>query len=224
MKNTSLIFDLDGTLIDTAPDLVATLNHVLSLKDIAPLPYEIGRQTIGYGARRMIMRGLEVAGVSMTETTVSEMFDIFIEHYSANIATNSAAFQGVIEAIEHYRTKGWLCGICTNKREDLAVKLIKELKLHQHFDIIKGGDSYPVYKPDPGHLLGTIRDMNGAPEHAIMVGDSEADIMAAHNANIPVIAVSFGYSPVPVTDFKPTAIIDDYAQFSEAVERILPGA
>lgn len=220
MASFSVIFDLDGTLIDTAPDLVHALNHVLTENGLVPVDADTVRHTVGFGARRMIEEGLSRADAAGRHDP-DVLLPLFLDYYAANIAVESRPFAGAVEALQALRSEGARLGICTNKREGLSRTLIGALGLAHLFDAIVGRDTFAYSKPDPRHLLGAIERAGGNAARAVMVGDSETDIATAKAATIPVIAVSFGYSDVPVQNYAPDAVIGDYAELVPAIRRLL---
>lgn len=219
--DTAIVFDLDGTLVDTAPDLVRTLNHVLTAAGCEPVPLEAIRPTIAFGARRMILEGLARNGRKPGEADVDRLLDTFLAHYADNLAVESRPFPGVVAVLERLTADGALVGVCTNKREDLSIKLLGQLDLKKHFGAIVGRDTLPVSKPHPGHLTGTVGRLGGRIERALMVGDSAVDIETAKAAGVPVVAVTFGYTEAPVETYQPDRTIDHYDDFLAAAEALL---
>jgi len=221
MKNVTVVFDLDGTLVDTAPDLLAATNHVLASVDAPPVAMEGLRPTISFGARAMIEHGLKLAGQERSAAEVDALLDAFLEHYAQNIAVSSRPYPGAQIVLESLIEVGARLSICTNKREGLSRKLLTELKLLDHFHAIAGRDTLPVCKPDPGHLIGAIILADGNPNRAVMIGDSETDIQTAKTAGIPVIAVTFGYSARPIAEYEPDALADSYGELHQELSRIV---
>lgn len=221
MRDYTLVFDLDGTLIHTAPDLLRAVNQVLKNRGLEPLPAERLMPEISFGGRHMIATGLRLRSVDFTEAELDKLFDDFQAYYAANIAVESRPFKGLTGVLEECLGKGAMLAVCTNKREDLSRQLLDELGLLRLFKALAGRDTFPVCKPHPEHLLGTIRLAGGDPHRAVMVGDSEVDINTAKAAHIPVIGVTFGYTRIPVTELAPDAVIGSYAEFNAALETIL---
>jgi phosphoglycolate phosphatase len=215
----TIIFDLDGTLIDTAPDLIDTLNTILSREGLPAVPYEEARALIGHGARRMLERGLAVAGRPAGD--IDRMFDEFIAYYSQHIADRSRPFPGVEAALDILAVRGCTFAVCTNKLEGLSVQLLKSLGLAGRFAAICGRDTFRAPKPHPEALLGTLRRAGGRLDRAVMVGDSQTDIATAKAARMPVIAVDFGYTDIPVRDLGPDKIISHYNSLPDAIEMLL---
>lgn len=213
----TLVFDLDGTLVDTAPDLIAATNHVMAGLGRAPVAGDILRPQVSHGALAMIRAALGPEAASWDEAKLYPLFDQFIAYYQANIAVESRPFPGMINALDRALTAGHALAVCTNKREVLARQLLESLGLTSRFSAIAGRDTFAVYKPDPGHLVQTIAQANGLASHSIMIGDSNVDIATAKAAGIPVIAVSFGYCEPPVAHYAPDIIIDHYDDLDTAI-------
>lgn len=218
----TLVFDLDGTLIDTAHDLVATLNVILERENLAALPFESAVSMVGHGARVLIERGLAANEVTREAAVVDRMFDDYIAHYSDHIADLSRPYPGLVAALDHFAAEGWILAVCTNKLEHLSLDLLGRLELADRFAAICGADTFLARKPDPIALTETIRRAGGVPEAALMVGDSKTDIDTAKAAGIPVVAVDFGYTPVPVSELGPDAVISHYDELLGAVTRLRP--
>jgi len=215
------VFDLDGTLVDTAPDLMGTLNTVLGEEGLPPLAYEMAPLLVGRGARIMLERGFAADGRPLEEPDASRLFARYIEIYLGRIADLSRPFPGVIEAMDRLEAEGAILAICTNKRTDLSFAVLDALGLTSRFAAIVGPDQAPRQKPDASHLLVTIERSGGDPARAVMVGDSINDVLAARNAKVPVIAVSFGYTDVPARDLDPDAVIDHFDELFEQVVRLV---
>jgi phosphoglycolate phosphatase len=215
----TIIFDLDGTLVDTAPDLIATLNTILSREGLPGLPADEARGLIGHGARRTLERGVAIAGRAGAD--IDRLFSDFIAYYSDHIADRSRPFPGVEAALDTLAERGCTFAVCTNKLEALSVRLLTTLGLADRFATICGQDTFGVQKPNPEALLRTLRRAGGRLESAIMVGDSLTDIAAAKAAPMPVVAVDFGYTDVPVKDLGPDKVISHYRNLPDAVEMLL---
>jgi phosphoglycolate phosphatase len=217
MASPTIVFDLDGTLIDTAPDLVDTLNVVFAREGLPPVPYDTARNLIGGGARMMIARGVEAENRNFPPDKLDQMFTEFIAHYSNHIADRSQPFPGLIDALDTLESDGWRFAVCTNKLERLSLKLLDQLGLVERFKAICGQDTFGVQKPDPQVLYRTVAAAGGELQSAIMIGDSLTDIRTARAAGVPVIAVDFGYTERPVAEFNPDRIISHFAQLPAAV-------
>jgi phosphoglycolate phosphatase len=217
MPAPTIVFDLDGTLIDTAPDLVDTLNVVFAREGLPPVPYDTARNLIGGGARMMIARGVEAEGRVFPPDKLEQMFTDFIAYYSEHIADRSQPFPGVIDALNTLASDGWRFAVCTNKLERLSILLLGQLGLADRFAAICGQDTFGTQKPDPEVLRRTVAAAGGRLQDTIMIGDSLTDIRTARAAGIPVIAVDFGYTERPVEEFGPDRIISRFAQLPAAV-------
>jgi phosphoglycolate phosphatase len=219
-----IVFDLDGTLVDTAPDLVATLNLIFEREGLPPVPYDEARKLIGGGARAMIVRGLEADRRTVTPERLDQLFREFVDHYTAHVADLSRPFPGVTDALDALSASGHALAVCTNKFERQSLLLLDALKLGDRFEAICGQDTFGVAKPDPEMLRRTILAGGGDPARAIMIGDSETDILTARAAGLPVIAVDFGYSEQPVADYAPDRLISHFSQLPQEIAALLDGA
>ena len=217
----TIVFDLDGTLVDTAPDLVDTLNIILAREGLPAVPFDTARNMIGGGARTLIERGLQAERRPGGGAEVDRLYKDFVAHYADHLADRSQPFPGAIAAIEELAVRGCRFAICTNKLEWLSVKLLDALGISRHFAAICGQDTFGVQKPDPQILLQTIRKAGGESGRAVMVGDSINDIEVARAAGVPVIAVDFGYTETPVSAFDPDVVIGDFGKLPAAVKRLL---
>jgi phosphoglycolate phosphatase len=215
------VFDLDGTLADTVYDLIATLNVVMDRENLPRLPMEAGREMIGAGARALIERGLAAAGREVTPDHLDELFRFFMVHYGENLCVDTRLFPGVTAALDRLEEAGFRLAVCTNKYEGLSVQLMESLGIAHRFAAICGRDSFPYFKPDPRHLTLTVEKAGGDPSRAVMVGDSVTDIATARAAGIPSVAVTFGYTDIPVPQLNPDRIIDHYDELFDAVSSLL---
>jgi phosphoglycolate phosphatase len=217
MARTTIVFDLDGTLVDTAPDLIDTLNIILGREGMPPVPYEQGRVSIGGGARAMITRGLAAEGRHVSPGELDKMFTDFIAHYSAHIADRSRPFPGVERVLEALGNGEFILAVCTNKLEGLSRQLLDTLGLSRHFAAICGQDTFAVQKPDPIILRRTIETAGGDAKTAIMVGDSATDVLTARAAGVPVIGVDFGYTEKPISEFGPDCVISHFDELQALI-------
>jgi phosphoglycolate phosphatase len=218
----TIVFDLDGTLIDTAPDLIAALNFVLVGQGLPALAYHDARPLIGGGARGMIEQALVLDGRSAAAPEVDAIFTPFVEHYAAHIADLSRPFPELEPTLDHLAAAGYRLAVCTNKFEWLSKRLLDALGLSDRFAAICGQDTFGVQKPDPRVFEATVRQAGGEPANAIMVGDSITDIRTGRAAKVPVIAVDFGYTDVPVATLGPDRVISSFAQLPAAVHDLAP--
>lgn len=221
LNGATLVFDLDGTLVDTAPDLIATLNFILAEAGLPAAPADKIRPLISFGALRILDESFALFEQKRSEEQLGELFEQFLEHYANNVAVKSAPYPNLIDFLDTTENAGARFGICTNKREGLSRTLLSELGLNDRFKAIVGRDTLDVCKPDPRHLIETILRSGGSEERAIMIGDSATDVNTAKAAGIPVVAVSFGYSDVPVHDLGADAVIDDYTELMAILPELL---
>jgi phosphoglycolate phosphatase len=212
----TLVFDLDGTLVDTAPDLISALNHVLTREGLPPVPMQSARNMIGAGARKLLERGLEAEGRSVAPTDMDRLTADFIAYYADHIAAESRPFDGLETALDLLAAQGHRLAVCTNKLEWLSKRLLDQLGLSNRFAAICGADTFGVQKPDPTIFRETVARAGGQVSASIMVGDAGTDVGVARRAGVPVIGVSFGYTDVPIADLKPDRLIHHM--------RDLPGA
>lgn len=204
----TIVFDLDGTLVDTADDLIAAINHALADEGMRPADPGWLRPYAGHGGKAMIERVFSLERRILKPETTDRLVKLFMDHYADNIPGVSRPYAGALSALDRFAGIGARLAVCTNKPQSFADRLIGALGLAPRFSAICGADAFPFRKPDPRHLTETIRRAGGDPAHALMVGDSRTDVDTARNAGIPVVAVSFGYSDVPVKDLGPSVVID----------------
>ncbi len=217
-----IAFDLDGTLVDTAPDLLNALDATLARHALPPVDRANARNMIGGGAKMLIQRALTSANVPFSEAELGELNQQFVAYYAAHIADESRPFPGLLPALDRLADTGARLCVCTNKLERLARSLLDALDLTGRFTVVTGGDTYAKPKPDPLPLSATIAAAGGALASAIMVGDSITDVRAARATGVPVIAVSFGYTETPPAELGADALIHHYDDLSRAVLALLP--
>ena len=215
-----VVFDLDGTLVDTAPDLINALNFVLDREGLPPVPLASARNMIGAGARKLIERGLELEGRAAGVEDINRLTVDFIDYYAAHIADASRPFEGLESALDDLAAQGFRFAICTNKLEWLSKLLLDRLGLSSRFSAICGADTFGVSKPDPAILRQTIARAGGALAAAVMVGDAGPDIGVARRAGVPVIGVEFGYTDVPIAELKPDRLIGHMRELPAAVQSL----
>jgi phosphoglycolate phosphatase len=219
MTARAVIFDLDGTLVDTAPDLMLATNHVLSLMDRRPITMGEVRAFVGHGARALIARGALATGDALDDKTLSYAHAEFLRYYGKNIAVNSAIFPGATELLKACQAAGFKMGVCTNKTEGLSVRLLNTLDLAKYFGAIVGPDTINIAKPDPAPYFETLKRLNVAAQNSIMVGDSETDILTARAAKVPVIAVTFGYTAKPVHHYQPDYLVSHFDEIWDILQK-----
>lgn len=223
LRDFTVVFDLDGTLVDTAPDLAAATSHALGLVGLPPVTVARLHPFIGHGSRAMIDAGLRMHGTALPEPELERLHAAFLDYYADNVAVHSQPFEGVVDVLQALWDAGARLAVCTNKVERLSRLLLQALRLDHRFAAVAGRDTFEVFKPAAGHLTQTIAAAGGQASRALMVGDSEVDIATAMAAQVPCIAVSFGYTTRPVRDLGPDAVIDHYREFMPALARILAG-
>lgn len=213
-----ILFDLDGTLIDSAPDLVGTLNIILKRHGRTTLTISAVKKLVGNGARALLERGFKETGApaeNLDALTVE-----FIETYVPNCAVLSRPFSGVIETLDTFANSGYRMAVCTNKPQAPSETILTELGLMQYFEVVVGGDFFPMRKPDPQHLLGALQLMDAPETPAIMVGDSYNDVASARNAGMPVIVVTYGYTTTPAHELGGDILVDHFSDIVTAVARL----
>lgn len=220
LQGLTIAFDLDGTLVETAPDLIAAANHVFQREGLETVAPHVIRDQISFGARAMIVKGIEYQGARRTAAGIDELLTHFLTYYEANIAVHSRPFPDVLAVLENCRSRGARLVVCTNKRAYLSEELLTALDMRHYFEAVAGRDTFAVCKPHPDHLLGAIEMAGGKPSRAIMVGDSDTDISTARAAGIPSIAVTFGYTDVPAINLGANEVIEHYHQFDGALTRL----
>jgi phosphoglycolate phosphatase len=219
-----IVFDLDGTLVDTAPDLIGSLNTVLAEQGVAPVALADARYIVGQGAKIMIERGFALSSAPLPEDKVPALFDRFIEVYLGRIAQESTLFDDLEATLDLLAAEGAVLAVCTNKRTNLSLALLDALDLTHRFAAIIGADSVPAPKPDPGHLIAAIEAAGGDVSRALMVGDSISDVLAAKGAGVPVAVVSFGYTQTPAAQLGGDALFHHFAELPAIARRLLARA
>jgi phosphoglycolate phosphatase len=208
MSDLAVIFDLDGTLVDTAPDLMAATNHVLGLLKRRAITMPEVRAFVGHGARKLIARSAAATGEPLDDKSLDYYHAEFLRHYERHIAAASQPFPGAVALLDRLAANGIALGICTNKLEGLSISLIDALGLTRYFGAIVGPDTIRIAKPDPAPYNETLRRLGAA--RSVMIGDSETDVLTARAAGVPIIAVTFGYTPEPVARFKPDYLVSHF--------------
>ena len=218
MANFLLLFDLDGTLIDTVPDLANALNEVLGERGYPPLAPREVQAMIGDGVPALVARGFAARGAGPAEA--SEALPRFLAVYEANAANLSRPYPGVRDTLVELRRRGYRTAVCTNKPQRATIAVLRGLDLSDLFDGIAGGDHFAVRKPDPGHLLGLIAELDGRKERAAMIGDNENDAAAAHAAGLPLILMRYGYARVDSATLGAAALLDHFTELPATLARL----
>jgi phosphoglycolate phosphatase len=220
-KPYTIVFDLDGTLADTALDLVATLNITTARDGLPPLALSEASALLGAGARALIERAYAVSNTPLSSAVLDAHYAFFLDYYRDHIADHTVLFPCVVEALDALSADGHILAVCTNKMEPHAKELLKALGVAERFAFIAGRETFSACKPDPLHLTETICAAGGDPARAVMVGDSRTDIDTAKNARIPVVAVSFGYTDQHVSIWSPEVVIDHFDGLVSAVRGLI---
>lgn len=229
----ALLFDLDGTLVHSLPDMAGALNSLLADLELPALAYEEIRLMIGDGIPALVSRALAASGKAADhrpEELDPKALDReainrdFRRHYRARLTRETRPYPGVVETLERLRAAGWRMAVCTNKAELPARQILEELELTAYFEGLAGGDTYARSKPAAEPLLGLVGDLGHAAEHAVMVGDSPADVGAARNAGMPVVAVSYGYRKVTAAELGADALIDRFDELPAALGGLMNGS
>src|ERR1700761_7051868 len=214
----ALIFDLDGTLADTAPDLLGATNAVLAARGRPLLDLAHLRHMVGFGARALIGQAMEASGTPVTEEEMPPLVDIFLAHYRAHIADGSRLFPHVTETLAALKAGGARLGILTNKPQELTDQLLPRLELEGLFAAVYGAGRKPYTKPDPRIFHEVVADCGGGP--AVMIGDSITDLNTARAAGAPCILMSYGFTPVPASELGADIVLDDFAGLPDALARL----
>lgn len=215
----ALVFDLDGTLVDTAPDLLGALNAVLLQEGRRPVDHADLRHLVGFGARTMMQAAFTMTGPAMDETRTPALVDAFIAHYRQHIAVASRPFPGVVDTLDHWKRTGARMGVLTNKPQELTDLLLPAVGLAKYFDAIHGAGRYSYNKPDGRVFRHVVEELGGGP--ALMIGDSATDVATARAANAKVILVSYGYTPEPAASLGADAVTDRFSELPALAAKLL---
>ncbi|NNE53641.1 MAG: HAD-IA family hydrolase [Sulfitobacter sp.] len=221
----TVVFDLDGTLADTSGDLIAAANvcfRQMGAGDVLDPGADAGIAL--RGARAMLNRGLTKLGRPQEEAVVDAYYPVLLEAYAADIDRHTYLYPGAMEAVAALKADGYLCAICTNKPERLALELLGRLGILDEFGAMLGADTLSVRKPDPEHLLETARRAGGHPEKCLLIGDSDTDRKTARAAGVPSVLVTFGPAGGDMAALEPEALLHDYAHLPALVTDLIGGA
>jgi len=215
----TILFDLDGTLVDTAPDLIEAHNHVMKKYGHNPKQLSDIKSLAGRGAWVMMQRSFK--NEITDEKTKKKMVDEFISFYAKNINNESKPIKGIFEFLDWAKSKNISMGVCTNKKEILAIDLLKKINMYKYFEYVAGADTFEFNKPDPRHLTNVVEIIGGDLKRTIMVGDSEVDANSAQNANVPFVLVKDGYTEKSEKEIKHEELINDFVGFEKIIEKYL---
>ena len=219
----AVLLDFDGTLFDTAPDLIAALNRTLSERGHAPVPFDDFRQRAGAGAKRLLLAALEAQGAERPDdAALRRLIQQLIAYYFEIETERIRPFPAVLATIERLREAGVALAVCTNRGEKSTRRLLAHFAIDRHIEAVLAGDTVERMKPDPGHIREALAALGAAPARAVMVGDSAADVDSAQGAGVAAIVTAYGYSPTPPHDLGADAVIDDFADLPASIERLFP--
>ncbi len=221
LSGATIAFDLDGTLVDTAPDLIGALNVILGERGLPRMPVEAARQLVGQGARNLIINGFARAGEPLDEAQIGGLTEQFLAIYADRIAAESRPFPGLEEALDALAAEGATLCVCTNKSTHLSLALLDALDLTKRFAAVIGHDKAPTRKPHPSHYVTAIEAAGGTVTRSLMIGDSFADVDSAHAAGAPVVVVSFGYSDTPFGELGGDVVIDAFSELPAVAAKLL---
>ncbi|MEZ5935986.1 MAG: phosphoglycolate phosphatase [Alphaproteobacteria bacterium] len=213
----AVVFDLDGTLVDTASDIVTHLNEMLIDLGRPGLALDEVRPMIGDGVRALLIRGLETSGGVPDGLDIEALFHRYLARYAERPVRTGGPYPGMVDTLEALAGAGVRLGVCTNKPQAPTDRLLRMLDLDRHFAAVIGGDALPVKKPDPAHLLAVLEQLDVRPERAALIGDSDTDRKTARRAGIPCILVSYGYTAIPAADLGADVVIDQAADLTSAL-------
>ena len=220
----AVLVDFDGTLFDTAPDLIAALNRVLVEIGHTPVAFADFRQRAGAGAKRLLLAALDAQGAERPgDAALRPLIERLIACYFEIETEQIRPFPAVVATIERMRAAGVSLAVCTNRGERSTRRLLAHFELDRHIEAVLAGDTVARIKPDPGHVREALEALGAAPGRAVMVGDSAADVESAQGAGVAAIVVAYGYSPIPPHDLGADEVIDDFAELPASIERVFRG-
>lgn len=216
----TLLFDLDGTLVDSAPDIIAALNRTLNDLGHESVNYHDFRQSAGDGAKNLLERVLEAKNISLTDKQLSGQVDCLLEHYHNIMTNNTTLYPGVSKTLYKLKESGISLGICTNRPLSSTTYLLKHFALTDFFSAVLCSDNVTARKPDPRHLQEAMLELNSSPRTTLMIGDTATDIAAAHNANLKVVAVAYGYSKMPAEQLGANAVLQHFGELPQLISSL----
>jgi len=221
LAGATIVFDLDGTLADTAPDLTRVLNATLDIEGLAPLSVETARTMVGQGARELIQRAAAVRGITFSPVRLGELTSAYIELYGRELVRDTKLFPGVEAALDQLAALGAKLSVCTNKRTAYSEQVLQALGVANRFSAIVGADSVDNRKPHPDHYRAAVTRAGGVVRRSVMIGDTTADVAAARAAGAPAAVVSFGYCDVECGKLGADAVLDRFSDVAPACRRLL---
>lgn len=210
-----VIFDLDGTLVDSAPDLLATLNVLFTRRGHREIQLDEVKTVIGHGAKAMIRDAGQLTGFAMTEDVVEELFLEYLDYYMDHVSDHTRPFPGAVEVLDACHEAGIPMGVCTNKLEGLSNKLLRDLRLAPYFQTVIGSDTLATMKPDPAGVYKILENAGKTPSDTLFIGDSDTDLKTARNAGVTCVLVDVGYTKIPASALDPDAVISDLRELLE---------
>ncbi len=216
----TIIFDLDGTLVDSVPDLAGSLDMLMAEMELAPIGVDLARRLIGHGIPNLVRRALTERGVEWQEESGQAAIKRFTEIYGSRVALETRPYADVVTVLTALQAEGWKMGVCTNKMERFARAVVNDLGLAPFFEIVAGPDTFKIGKPDPRHLTETAK-ATGGPAPLLYVGDSEVDIATGVAAGVPVIALTYGYTKTSLEGLGADRLIDSFAELPAAIAAVV---
>lgn len=216
----AILFDLDGTLVHSAPDIADALNILLAEEGVDGFEVEDVTKMIGGGVMLLIERALTARDENCDADRVAALFSRFLEHYVPRAAEKTRLFPGVRDVLDHHQGNGIKLGVCTNKPEAISRQILEALDVAHLFGAVVGGDTLPVKKPDPAPLLAALEQLGCEPSHGLMIGDSAADAEAAKASGVPVVLVTFGYTLTPVDELENHGLIDHFSELHDVIAKL----
>jgi phosphoglycolate phosphatase len=220
----AVVFDLDGTLVDSAGDITTSLNELLVARHLAPFPEETVRDFVGDGSKALVQRALQTRGVLLDSEDLRVAVSSYDAIYGTHLVERTYVYDGALEVMADLKARGIRIGICTNKFQDKAEGVVSHFGLDKYAEVVVGGVSGRPGKPSPIMLIETLEALEMPREDAVLVGDSTFDVQCARAAGVAVIGVTFGYSQTPMHKLDPDAMIDSYAEFTKAYESLRANA
>jgi phosphoglycolate phosphatase len=216
-----LICDLDGTLVDSAPDLTSAVGDLLAEAGRPPLTEAAVRRMVGDGVAKLVERALAASGGVPDAAALAAHVTRYLTFYEGRMTEMTRPYPGAVETLSGLKDSGWRLAVCSNKPEGPIRHILTALSLDGLFEAVAGGDTFAVRKPDPGHLHGLLETLGATPGEAVMLGDSRNDVLAARGAGLPVIAIASGYGPVPAHELGANALIETFAELPAALSAIV---